>query len=411
MRIIRKRCLGLDLHKKQITGHLRVHRGSDQEPETFDIRFGTMPEELLRLRDWIVDHQVSDVVMEATGVYWMHLYELIESVTTPAVVNAWHVKKVSGRKTDVSDAQWLSELHAHGLLRLSFVPPKEIRELRLLSRYRTRLVTQHTAVRNRTIKMLEVAGIKLSSVVSDSFGRTGRALLDALAEGAVSAAKIEQVAKGTLRNKTAELEAALGTPLSDSQRELLAMHLQLYDGIDAQLAEAEEKLRACAAPYAKAIEKLDAVPGINPLAAITVLAETGLDMSVYRDAHHLSSLAGLAPGNSVSADKRRRVAMPKGNRHLKRICVQIAWAASRKNGSFLRSRFQRLTFRIGRNKAIVATARHILIIVYHLLAGQESYKDLGPDVYDKRNKERSVKRYVQQLQKLGFSVALQPASA
>jgi transposase len=163
-----------------------------------------------------------------------------------------------------------------------------------------------------------------------------------------------------------------------------------------------------AKPYAAAIEKLDAIPGINPLAAITVLAETGLDMSVYRNAHHLTSLAGLAPGHSVSADKRRRVAMPKGNRYLKRICVQIAWAASRKNGSFLRSRFNRLSYRIGRNKAIVATARHILILVYLMLAGDHSYKDLGSDFYDNGNKQRSIKRYVQRLEKLGFTVEIKP---
>lgn len=408
MRIIRKRCLGLDLHKKQITGHLRVHRSSNEEAERIDIRFGTMPDELLRLRDWIVEHEVSDVVMESTGVYWMPVYELLEPVTTPAVVNAAHVKKVPGRKTDVNDAQWLSELHAHGLLRLSFVPPKEIRELRLITRYRTKLVAMRTSARNRTIKMIELAGVKLSSVVCDSFGKTGRALLDALAEGPVDPATVKEMAKGSLRKKTAELEAALRAPLSDYQREVLAMHLRAYDAIDAQIAQSESKMMERAKPYAAEIKKLDAVPGINPLAAITVLAETGLDMSVYRDAHHLTSLAGLAPGNNVSADKRRRIGMPKGNHYLKRISVQIAWAASRKNDSFLRARFNRLSFRIGRNKAIVATARHILIIVYHLLAGEQQYKDLGPLFYDKRNKERSVKRQVQRLEQLGYTVALKP---
>lgn len=312
MRIIRKRCLGLDLHKKQITGHLRVHRGSETEPERMDIRFGTMPADLLRLREWVVEHQVTDVVMESTSVYWMHVYELFESVTTPAVVNAAHVKKVPGRKTDVCDAQWLSELHAHGLLRLSFVPPKEIRELRSITRYRVKLVAMRTSARNRTIKMIEMAGIKLSSVVCDSFGRTGRAILDALAQGAVEASTVVTVAKGSLRKKTAELHAALQTPLSDNQRELLTMHLRAYDAIDAQIAETEIKLAERAQPYAAAIEKLDAVPGINPLAAITVLAETGLEMSVYRNAHHLTSLAGLAPGNSISADKRRRICHAEG---------------------------------------------------------------------------------------------------
>jgi hypothetical protein len=326
------------------------------------------------------------------------------------VVNAAHVKKVPGRKTDVNDAQWLSELHAHGLLRLSFVPPKEIRELRLVARYRVKLVGMRTSARNRTIKMIELAGVKLSSVVCDSFGKTGRALLDALAKGPVKASTVTEAAKGTLRKKTPELEAALRTPFSDYQREMLTMHLQAYDAIDAQVAQTELKLMDRAKPYATAIEKLDVVPGINPLAAITVLAETGLDMAVYRDAHHLTSLAGLAPGNSISADKRRRIALPKGNHYLKRICVQIAWAASRKTDSFLRSRFNRLSFRIGRNKAIVATARHILIIVYHLLSSEKQYQDLGPQFYDKRNKQRSIKRHVQRLEQLGFTVELKPTT-
>jgi len=273
------------------------------------------------------------------------------------------------------------------------------------------LVAMRTAAQNRTIKMIEMAGVKLSSVVCDSFGKTGRALLDALAQGTVEASTVIKVAKGSLRKKTAELHAALQAPLTENQRELLAMHLRAYDAIDAQIAETEMKLAERAKPYAAVIEKLDAVPGINPLAAITVLAETGVEMSVYRNAHHLTSLAGLAPGNSISADKRHRVAMPKGNRYLKRICVQIAWAASRKTGSFLRSRFNRLSYRIGRNKAIVATARHILIIVYLMLAGEQSYKDLGSEFYEKRNKERSIKRHIQRLEKLGFTVELKPSKA
>ena len=242
MRVIRKRCLGLDLHKKQITAHLRVHQGSDLEPLGLDQQFRTMPEDLERLRDWIRENQVTDVVMESTSVYWMHLYDLLEGVTAPAVVNAAHVKKVPGRKTDVSDAQWLSELHAHGLLRLSFVPPKEIRDLRGLTRYRTKLVATRTATRNRTIKLLETAGIKLSSVLSDAFGKTGRAILNGLAEGKASPAELAAHAKGSLREKMPELERALKHPLSAHQRELLDMLLRAFDSVDALIAEVELKL-------------------------------------------------------------------------------------------------------------------------------------------------------------------------
>lgn len=411
MRIIRSRCLGLDLHKKQITAHLRVQGSSRGEPERIGERFGTFPADLEQLRKWVVEHQVEDVVMESTSVYWMHVYEMLEDVTRPAVVNASHVKKVPGRKTDVSDAEWLADLHAHGLIRLSFVPPKEIRDLRLLTRYRTKLVAIQTATRNRTIKLLEIAGIKLSSVVSDSFGATGRALLDTLAERDVTPTDVANLARGSLREKLAQLSAAICTPFGDSTRQLLAMHLQAYDALDAQIAQTEAKLALRSKPYEALIEKLDAVPGINPLAAMTLLAETGVDMTVYQSAHHLTALAGLAPGNSISDRKRRSIGVRKGNAYLKRICVQIAWAVTRKKDSFLRARFVRLSRRIGRNKAIVATARQVLIVVYHLLATDQPYRDLGANYYDARDKERLVRRHVARLEKLGFHVDLKATTA
>jgi transposase len=404
MRIISKRCLGLDLHKKQITAHLRVQRRSNQLPLGEDLQFGTMPDELQKLRQWIIDHQVTDVVMESTSVYWMHLYELIEDVTAPLVANAFHVKKVPGRKTDVGDAQWLAELGAHGLLRPSFVPPKEIRELRAVARYRTRLVFTRTSIRNRTIKFLEMAGIKLSSVVSDCFGVTGRGILEALTKD--KPVEVAKLAKQALRKKIDQLERCLGKGLSSAlQRRLLRMHLDAYDAIDAQIAQSELELATLAEPYSKAIDALDAIPGINAIGAITVIAETGVTMSVYRTEHHLTALAGLTPGNAISADKRRQIGLRKGNRHLKRICVQIAWAASRQEGSFLRIRFLRLQNRIGRNKAIVALARQMLVLIYHVLCGKP-YTDLGTTFYDERDKTRAVDRYARKLAALGYTVQL-----
>jgi len=406
MRVIRKHCLGLDLHKKQITAHLRVHQGSDLEPLGQDLQFKTMPEDLERLRDWVREQQVTDVVMESTSVYWMHLYDLLEGVTKPAVVNAAHVKKVPGRKTDVADAQWLAELHAHGLLRLSFIPPKEVRDLRALTRYRTKLVAARTATRNRTIKLLETAGIKLSSVLSDSFGKTGRAILDGLSAGKATPAELAANAKGSLRDKIPELERALQHPLSDHQRQLLGMLLRAFDSVDAQIAEVELTLTERTEPYSAIIAKLDPIPGINPLAAITLLAETGFDMSVYRNDGHLTALAGLAPGNAISSDQRRRISVRKGNHYLKRICVQIAWAASRKKDSFLRTRFLRLKSRIGQNKAIVALARQILVLVFHVLSTDRPYQDLGPNFYDARDPDKAARRFVTRLAALGFDVAL-----
>jgi len=344
MRIISKRCLGLDLHKKQITAHLRVHRGSDQLPGGEGLRFGTMPDDLQRLRQWIIDQKVEDVVMESTSVYWMHLYELIEDVTRPLVANASHVKKVPGRKTDVSDAQWLAELGAHGLLRPSFIPPKEIRQLRSVTRYRTRCVAMQTAVRNRTIKLLEMSGIKLSSVVSDCFGVTGRAILDALTKD--QPVDVVKLARMSLRKKTDELDRCLGNGLLNAlQCRLLKMHLEAYDAIDAQIAQSELELTTLVEPYSEAIALLDAIPGINRIGAITVIAEIGVDMTAYRNDAHLTALAGLAPGNAISADKRRRISVRKG--------------------------------------------RQMLVLIYHVLSGKP-YTDLGATFYDERDRARAV---------------------
>lgn len=404
MRLLSKRCLGLDLHKKQITAWFRVQERINWRPREESLQFGTMPDDLEKLRAWVIEHKIALVVMESTGVYWMHLYERLEDVTEVLVANASHVKKVPGRKTDMADAQWLADLGAHGLLRPSFIPPKEIRELRAVSRYRTRMLLTRSAARNRTIRLLEIAGIKLSSVVSDCFGVTGRRILDALTKP--GAPKISELAVGSLRDKVALLEQSIGRGLmTEQQRELLRMHLSAYDALDAQVAELEGKLGELAQPYQATLERLDQIPGVNMLSAITVLAEIGLDMKAYRSPAHLTVLAGVVPGNAISDTKRRRISARKGNVHLRRILVQIAWAASNKKDSFLRSRFVRLQARIGRNKAIVALARQILIIIFHVVNGMP-YKDLGATYYDGRQKERATKNYVRRLQSLGYRVEI-----
>lgn len=404
MRLIGKRCLGLDLHKKQITGCFRVQERLSWRPKEESVRFGTMPDELERLRQWVVDHRVSVVVMESTGVYWMHLYERLEDVTEVLVANASHVKKVPGRKTDVADAEWLADLGAHGLLRPSFIPPKEIRELRMVSRYRTRMVLMQSAARNRTIKLLERAGIKLSSVVSDCFGVTGRRILDALTLS--EEPNVAEFAAGSLRDKIPQLQQCIGHGLlTEEQRQLLRMHLAAYDAIDAQVAEIEKRLSDLAKPYQSVVDRLDQIPGVNQLSAMTVLAEIGVDMTAYRSPAHLTVLAGVAPGNAISDTKRRRIAVRKGNPHLRRILVQIAWAASRKKDSFLRSRFLRLQARIGRNKAIIALARQLLIIIYFVVSGSP-YKDLGFAYYDQKQKDRAARNYLRRLKSLGYAVEL-----
>jgi transposase len=319
------------------------------------------------------------------------------------------VKNVPGRKTDSSDAAWLAELGAHELLRPSFIPPKDIRELRMLTRYRTKLVATQTAVRNRTIKLLEQSGIKLSSVVCDCFGVTGRAILDALAQS--GPINFEACTTAKLRPKIDQLRQCIGVEaFGEKHQQLLRMHLRDYDAVDAQIAVVEKELLDRATPYQAHIARLDAVPGINILGAITLIAETGVEMSVFRSAAHLTVLAGVAPGNAISADKRRRISVRKGNRHLKRILVQIAWAASRKKDSFLRSRFLRQQFRIGRPKAIVALARHILVIVYHVLQG-DTYRDFNEHPRSEQAKQRTLRNLVCRIEALGVKVQITPESA
>ena len=402
MRIVSRRCLGLDLHKKQITAHLRVHMRIDREPTRVDRRFGTMPAELDQLRAWVIEQKVTDVVMESTSVYWVPVHDLLEDITKVAVVNASHVKKVPGRKTDVQDAQWLADLHAHGLLRASYVPPRDIRELRGLTRHRTKLVAQRTMAKNRTIKVLETAGVKLSSVVSDVFGQTGRGIIDALAEG--SPVHVAKLARGTLREKVPELTAALARKLTDAQRELLSLQLRNHDSICAQIAEVDLKLEPRKEPFKSILERLDGIPGVNELAALALIAELGVDMNAYRDEGHLSALCGLAPGNSITSDKRKAVRTRKGNRYVKRICVQIAWAAKNTKDTFFRSYFGRKSHQIGRNKAIVALAHKILIVVYHMLRTGEPFHDLGPTHYEQTLTRRRNNSDIKRLRGLGFTV-------
>ncbi|HSN69251.1 MAG TPA: IS110 family transposase, partial [Thermoanaerobaculia bacterium] len=340
----------------------------------------------------------------STSVYWLPVYERLEDVAKVLVANASHVKKVPGRKTDAIDAEWLAELGAHGLLRPSFIPPKEIRVLRAYSRYRTKLRANQSGVRNRTIKFLEMSGIKLSSVVSDCFGVTGRAILDNLAAG--KTVDVAAVARMALRKKLPELARCLGPEgLSPHQQQLLRMQLTAYDALDAQIAEVELTLEKLSAPYAALLERLDAIPGINRISATTLIAEIGTDPTVYRNAKHLCALAGVAPGNAISAETRRRIGVRRGNRYLKRILVQIAWAATNAKESFLRARFYRLQRRIGRNKAVVAVARQILVLVYTVLGGA-TYNDRGALFYAKRNPTQTVRRYVRQIEALGFTVTL-----
>jgi len=359
------------------------------------------------------------------------VFNILEDEFEVILVNAQHVKKVPGRKTDASDAEWLAELMLHGLLRASFIPPKPQRVLRELTRYRTTLVRERGRIVNRVEKLLESTNIKLSSVVTDVMGVSAKAMLSELAAGATDPQALASLAKGRLRNKMKELEAALTGTVDEHHRFILAQQLGHIDFLDEQLETMNQQisrhLEQMAQPstddqsgstepetdnrlsWREAVELLDTIPGVDRRTAEVILAEIGLDMSQFPTADDLASWAGFAPGNHQSGGKRYSGRTTKGNRPIGTALNQAAWAASRTKDTFLKARYQRLAARRGKKRAIVAISRSITVSIWHILSRHEPYHDLGPDYYDQRRKDTKVSYFTKQLSKLGFVVTLDPA--
>jgi len=427
---------GIDVHKKTVV--VNVRRVGRKEVETETQTFGTTTPALLEMVDWLTRWGVSDVAMESTGVYWHPVYNLLEGSFKVMVVNAKHIKHVPGRKTDVKDAEWLAELLSYGLLKASFVPPKPQRELRELTRYRNKLVQEKVREVNRVQKLLEGANIKLASVASDIFGVSGRLMLDALIKGEQSEAEMAELAKGRMRNKRAELKAALTGIVSEHHRFLLGEQLEHIDFIEERIErvgqEISRRLAALsdeqppAAPpsdreeekedgsnkggtWEGAVKLLDTAPGINQRAAEGILAEIGVDMGQFPTANHLAAWSGLAPGNNESGGKRYSGRTRKGNQTLRALMVQVAHAAKRKKGSYASALYRRLVGRRGKKRAIIAVARSLIVSIYHMLSRQEAYCDLGSDYFESRRKEGKVDRLTQQLEKMGYQVRLTPQLA
>lgn len=419
---------GLDVHKKSVVAtRMRVTAAEELEWET--ATYGTTTPELLELHDWVQGWGCTHVVMESTGDYWKPVYNLLEDSFEVLLVNAHHVQRVPGRKTDASDSEWLAELQVHGLLRASFIPPKPQRALRELTRYRSKLVQERTRVVNRVQKLLEGANIKLASVVSDIQGVSAQAMLRELAHGQEDAQALAQLAKGRLRKKIPELERALSGRVQAHHCFLLSKQLAHIDFLDEQLSDIEEEIAqqltslshpgAGPAPegegagdppdvsegdtpltWERAVALLDTIPGVDRVAAEMILAETGIDMRQFPSAKHLAAWAGVAPGNHESGGKHYSGRTRKGNPHLQRTLVQVAWAAVRSKGTFLKARYHRLAARRGKKRAIVAIAHSILVSIWHMLTRQEAYRELGHDYYDERHKAAKVKYLKQQLAKL-----------
>lgn len=402
MEVVNLRCCGLDVHKKSITACILT-------PEKKEIRtFGTMTEELLDLLDWLLNNSCTHVAMESTGTYWKPVYNLLElTELTLLVVNAQHIKAVPGRKTDVKDAEWIANLLKHGLLKGSFIPSREQRELRELVRYRRTLVQERSREINRIQKVLEGANIKLSSVVSNVVGVSGLAIIKAICEGKEDPKSLAQLAKGTLKNKHKELEKALRGLIGSHQRLLLTSQLKHIEFLDLQIEQISQEIGDRMGPFEQDLELIDSIPGIGKTTAENILAEIGTDMSRFPTAAHLASWSGMAPGNNESAGKRKSGKTTDGNKYLRSSLVEAAHAASRCKNTYLAAQYRRIAARRGSKRAAVAVGHTILVMIYHILTTKQPYQELGANYFDNLRKNAIVKRAVKQLESLGYKICLE----
>src|SRR5215468_3017425 len=408
MQTLVERGCGLDVHQATVVACLLMVR-RDGKVQKQVRTFGTTTRELVGLREWLLSEGCTHVAMESTGVYWKPVYAILEGGALEIVVaNAHHIKKVPGRKTDVKDAEWIGDLLCHGLLRSSFVPPKPIRELRDLTRYRRKLVESQTAERNRLLKLLETSNIKLASVATDVFGVSGRLMLRALIEGKATTQEMANLAQKKLRKKIPELEPALEGKLEEHHRFLLRLQLDRLEAAEADLAVLEQRIQQKLQPYEAQVTLLDEIPGVDWTLAGVIIAELGVDMKVFENVSHLASWAGISPGNNESAGKRKSSRIPKGNVYLKTGLVEAATAAARTKGTYLRDKFYRLKARRGYKRAVVAIAHKILVSIYHMLSQNVSYNDLGDLYLDRLNAHPLTRNLVHRLERLGFQVTLTP---
>ena len=410
MQTLVERGCGLDVHQASVVACLLIVLKSGKVQKQMQT-FGTATRDLLAMRGWLLSEGCTHVAMESTGVYWKPVYAILEGAFQLVVANAQHVKKVPGRKTDVKDAEWIADLLCHGLLRSSFVPPKPLRELRDLMRYRRKLAESQTAERNRLLKLLETANIKLASVASDVFGASGRLMLRALAEGKATPQEMAQLAKGLLRKKIPELEPALEGRMEEHHRFLLELQLHRLKAVEEDLAVLEQRIQDKLKPYANQLALLQEIPGVDWTLAAVVIAELGVDMSVFQSVAQAASWAGVCPGNNESAGKRRSSRIPKGNVYLKTALVEAAQSAAKAKGTYLRDKFYRLKARRGYKRAVVAVAHKILVAIYHMLSQEVSYQDLGDLYLDKLNKHHLTRNLVRRLERLGYTVTLEQVAA
>lgn len=406
MRIVHENVAGLDVHKKVVVAAVIVKQADGNWLEEKH-SFGTMTVDLLELSDWLLLHGVIHVAMESTGEYWKPVFNILENNFEVIVVNAQHISKVPGRKTDQSDAQWIAELLQYGLLKASFIPPLGQRELRELTRYRSSFVRERATLVNRVQKALESANIKLSSVATNVMGVSGRAMLEALIAGNASPEQMAELAKGRMREKREQLTKAMEGRVQAHHRFVLTELLCQIDNIEETITRFDQEIKAYCSPFEEVVELLDTIPGVGREAAEIIVSEIGNDMSRFPTADHLAAWAGVSPGNNESAGKRRSGRTRKGNQALRTVLNQAAHAAAHTKNTYLSAQYHRLAGRRGAKKAIVAVEHSILVIAYHLIERKEPYKELGGDYFDKRNVEATAKRLTKRLERLGYQVSLE----
>jgi transposase len=407
MDLLHPRCAGLDVHQRTVVACARVVTGSSVTHHRRT--FGTTTAELVALSDWLTAHGCTHIAMESTGVYWKPIWQVLEGRFELVLANARHIRAIPGRKSDVNDATWIADLLGHGLIRGSFVPPAPVQELRDLTRTRKQLVreiAQHTL---RIQKTLEHANLKLTGLLSNILGVSGRAILQALVAGESDPERLADLVHGRLKASRADLIAALHGRFTAHHRFLLQLHLTHVDALERAVREVEARLGDALAPFRTALDRLITMPGVSETVARVLVAEIGFDMTRFATAGHLVSWAGLCPRLDESAGKRLSTRTRPSNPWLKTTLVQAAWAASRKKDGYLRAQFLRLKSRRGPKKAILAVAASMLTAAYHMLKHDVDYRDLGADHFDRRDKAKLANRLIQRLHTLGFAVEIRAA--
>jgi transposase len=405
MEIMIERGCGLDVHKETIVACIKG-KGIKKEIRTYS----SMTNDLLRLKEWLKENLITHIAMESTGVYWKPVFNILEDSFEVILVNARHIKNVPGRKTDVQDSEWLCKLLRNGLVKGSFIPPKDMRDLRDLTRYRKKLIGTIGAEKNRIEKILQDGNIKLSSVASDIFGVSGSNIIKELLKEESSIEKMLEQAKSHLKKKKEELKEALTGKLDNHHKFMVKASLEHIASLEKIIIEIDSEIDKKMDKYREEYELLQTIPGVKEIGAASIIAEIGVDMNKFPDEGHLSSWAGISPGNNESAGKKKSCRTTQGNKALKVTLTECAWAATKTKNTYLRAKYNSLAGRRGKKRALIAVAHKVLIACYYILKYKVPYRELGVDYLDRRKQDRIKNSYVKRLTNLGYNVVLEEAT-